>query len=91
MGWALINLFCLKDGRLFEVNANLRLGAYSNKYGKCCLVFYEWPLNALLHKKLSLRSFRRKHCTIKDGAQTYDFIVDKSCLLFSIILKVVSG
>ena len=33
-GWAHINFFCLKDGCLFEVGANLRLGAYSNKYGK---------------------------------------------------------
>ena len=41
-------------------------------------------------KKLSLRSFRSKYCTIKDCAQTYDFIADKSCLLFSIILKVLS-
>ena len=31
--WALINFFCLLDGRLFEVGANLRLGAFSNKYG----------------------------------------------------------
>ena len=33
MGWALINFFCLQDGRLFEVGTNSRLGAYSNKYG----------------------------------------------------------
>ena len=32
-GWALIIFFCLWDGRLFEVGANSRLGAYSNKYG----------------------------------------------------------
>ena len=32
-GWALINFFCLWDGRLSEVGANSRLGAYSNKYG----------------------------------------------------------
>ena len=32
-GWALINFFCLWDGCLFEVGANSRLGAYSNKYG----------------------------------------------------------
>ena len=32
-GWALINFFCLWDGRLFEVGANSRLGPYSNKYG----------------------------------------------------------
>ena len=45
---------------------------------ECCgHVFYEWPLNAVLHKKLSLRSFRRKYCTIKDGAKTFDFIADK--------------
>ena len=54
-------------------------------------IFYEWPLYAPLHKKLSLWSFRRKYCTTKDGAQTYDFIADKRCLLFSIILKVLSG
>ena len=30
-GRALINFFCLWDGRLFEVGANSRLGAYSNK------------------------------------------------------------
>ena len=36
------------------------------------------------------RSFRRKCYAIKDDAQTY-FIADKSCLLFSIILKVLSG
>ena len=27
-GWALIKFFCLLDGRLFEVGANSRLGAY---------------------------------------------------------------
>ena len=33
-GWALIKFsFCLQEGRLFEVGANSRLGAYSNKYG----------------------------------------------------------
>ena len=32
-GWALIKCFCLQDGRLSEVGANSRLGAYSNKYG----------------------------------------------------------
>ena len=34
-GWALINFFCLWDGRLLEVVTNSRLGAYSNKYGTC--------------------------------------------------------
>ena len=29
-GWALIKFFCLQDGRLFEVGANSRLGAFSN-------------------------------------------------------------
>ena len=38
-GWALINFFCLNDGRLFEVGANSRLGAYSNKYGIIFTVF----------------------------------------------------
>ena len=32
-GWALSNFFCLSHERLFEVSANSRLGAYSNKYG----------------------------------------------------------
>ena len=32
-GFALINFFCLYDGRLFKVGTNSRLGAYSNKYG----------------------------------------------------------
>ena len=36
-------------------------------------------------------SFRRKCRTIKDGTKTYNFIADESCLLFSIILKVLSG
>ena len=31
--WALINFFCLLDGRLFEVGTNSRLGAFLNKYG----------------------------------------------------------
>ena len=55
-----------------------------------CHVFYEWPLNDVLRKKLSLPSFCRKYCTIKDAAQTYYFIANKSCFLFSIILKVLS-
>ena len=29
----LLTFSAFKDGRLFEVGANLRLGAYSNKYG----------------------------------------------------------
>ena len=32
-GWALIQFFCLQDGRLFVVGANSRLAAYSNRYG----------------------------------------------------------
>ena len=32
-GWELINFFCLYHGRLVEVGASSRLGAYSNKYG----------------------------------------------------------
>ena len=32
-GWVLIYFFCLPDGHLFEVGANSKLGAYSNKYG----------------------------------------------------------
>ena len=33
-GWALIDFFCLWDGRLFEVGANSKLAVNSNKYGK---------------------------------------------------------
>ena len=38
-GWALITFFCLQDGCLFEVGANARLGAYSNKDGASTLIF----------------------------------------------------
>ena len=39
-GWALIKFFCPQDGRLFEVDANSRLGAYSNKNGNGrCVIF----------------------------------------------------
>ena len=48
-GWALINFFCLSDGRLFEVGANSRLGAYSNKYGN--LLVYQ---GFLAFRKLAL-------------------------------------
>ena len=54
-GWALINFFHLKDGRLFEVGANSRLGAYSNKYGNFpwnCLTI--GPLQNLLEKNPKL-------------------------------------
>ena len=44
-GWALIKCFCLQDGRLSEVGANSRLGAYSNKYG----IWLKWNY---LKKKL---------------------------------------
>ena len=36
--WALIKFLDLESGRLFEVGANSRLGAYSNKYGSCTLM-----------------------------------------------------
>ena len=39
-GWPLVNFFCLQDGCLFEVGANSRLGAYSNKYGSCLVSLY---------------------------------------------------
>ena len=45
-GWVLINLFCLWDGHLFEVGANSRLGAYSNKYG---MWKYPPPLSTFSH------------------------------------------
>ena len=37
-GWAVINFFCLLDGRLFEVGASSRLGAHSNKYGMYTMI-----------------------------------------------------
>ena len=60
-------------------------------FDECSHVFYEWPLNAVFYRKLSLQSCRWKYCTNRDGTQTYDFTADKSCLLFSIILKLLSG
>ena len=48
------------------------------------------PLNAVLHENWACDSLV-EICTIKDGAQTYDFIADKSCSLFSIILNILSG
>ena len=39
-GWALINFFCLSGGRLFEMGAHSRLGAYLNKYGIYVPVLY---------------------------------------------------
>ena len=42
-GWALIQFFCLRDGRLFEVGANSRLGTFSNKYGMRCGCLYLNP------------------------------------------------
>ena len=51
-GWAPINFFGLKDGRLFEVGANSRLGAYLNKYG-ISLVFI---VNVNNRKKMRARS-----------------------------------
>ena len=47
-GWALINFFCLWDGRLFKVGANSRLGAYSNKYGTSIFGLVFFVLNSLL-------------------------------------------
>ena len=32
-GWALINFLGFQGGRLFEVGAYSKVGAYSNKYG----------------------------------------------------------
>ena len=46
-GWALINFFCLKHGRLVEVGANSRLGAYSNKCGNCFLASYLLSTNPI--------------------------------------------
>ena len=63
-GWALINFSCFKDGRLFEVGANSRLGAYSNKYGRCYLAFASdlkntWPyvIRFKMHLSSSYRHF----------------------------------
>ena len=44
-----------------------------------------FPINGLwmqyFTKNWAYDGFRRKYCTIKDGAQTYDFIADKSGLI----------
>ena len=49
-GLALINFLCLKDEGLFEVGANLRLGAYLNKINMvlfCWMVIY--PVDSIVH------------------------------------------
>ena len=51
-GWALIKFFCLQDGRLFEVGANSRLGAYSNKYGTHCFFLFIVAVFLLKKKKI---------------------------------------
>ena len=48
-GWALIKFFCLQDGRLFEVGANSRLGACSNKYGMLAQSIRAYPLQLQLN------------------------------------------
>ena len=70
-GWALINFFCLKDGRLFEVGANSRLGAYSIKYGNISgnrgvpnANFFSWPIlvKFCVHLRTSSRQTHLKAC-----------------------------
>ena len=46
-GWALINFFHFLGGRLFEVGANSRLGAKSNKYGTFMVSFSLIPQHYL--------------------------------------------
>ena len=64
-GWALINFFCLWDGRLFEVGANSRLGAYSNKYGNTITYFVDqkdcglWERDCTITKTQA--SFKHAH------------------------------
>ena len=52
---------------------------------------YKYSSSSSSSSSFSSSSYYYYFCTIKDGAQTYDFIADKSCLLLSIILKVLSG
>ena len=54
-GWALIKFFCLQDGRLFEVGANSRLGAYSNKYG--IYIYSRDGLHIILHSAVHIYDF----------------------------------
>ena len=56
-GWALINFFCLWDGRLLEVGTNSRLGAYSNKYGTCTFTTTLSGLGLMIFAKSSGGSF----------------------------------
>ena len=60
-GWALIYFFCLKDGCLFEVGANLRLGAYSNKYSSSTRGLTEKFLDFLISSSLFVQSCFLKH------------------------------
>ena len=50
-GWMLVKFFNLQDGHLFEVGANSRLGAYSNKYGRYIFNSSPWiKLNYTLNQ-----------------------------------------
>ena len=50
-GWVLVKFFYLQDGHLFEVGANSRLGAYSNKYGRYIFNTSPWiKLNYTLNQ-----------------------------------------
>ena len=50
-GWELIKFFCLQDGCLFEVGANSRLGAYSNKYSN----LFQFALSCLYPMQHTVR------------------------------------
>ena len=62
-GWALIKFFYLQGGRLFEVGAYSRLGAYSNKYGNAFFKNISPPLtnSVKIEKGLQRWLYWREH------------------------------
>ena len=72
-GCELIKFFCLQDGRLFEVDANSKLGAYSNKYGN---QVYHLPFLQVSLKYFAC--FKHPSCSYYyDVAAIFDFMTEE--------------
>ena len=59
-GWALSNFFSLSHERLFEVSANSRLRAYSNKYGMSTM-----KIKTSTFDNKNVLNFKQKHRKLK--------------------------
>ena len=81
-GWALIKFFCLQDGRLFELGANSRLGAYSNKYGNQhfqVIEFLDQPVPEKLDMGFLFYGQEMLQVECKVDCKTVRFCVFKKC------------